>query len=366
MYYDTYRGKRRDDRRRSRRRRGCLGWLLGSLMKLILLVLVLAIFALALLFAIPPSFMNIETGDAELSLTDGLPNNRLNILLLGLDFLQDAHQRSDTMIVASIGDGSLRLASILRDTVVDIPGHSSNKINAAYAMGGPDMAMRVVNETFDLNITNYVAVDFKALVDLVDAVGGVDVEVEAHELEQLNKYAYNTYKKISAAEPEKYAHYAASQPITQTGKLRLNGLYATSFARIRKVEGYDYARTERQREVILAVIDRIKEQIANPGMYTELFRVYQESVQTNMSLPELISVAEKALLSDSFKTGRFPNSAHILDDGSSITITNPAANVAAMHEFIYGDNPPQPEATVKISAAPTAIPSANFEPLPQL
>lgn len=372
MYYDTYRGKRRDDRRyrddrrRRRKRQGCLSWLIGKLVKLILLVLVLAIFVLAVLFAIPPSFLNIEIVGSDLSLTDGLPNSRVNILLLGLDFLQDEHQRSDTMIVASIGDGNLRLASIMRDTVVDIPGHSPNKINAAYAMGGADMAMRVVNETFDLNITNYVAVDFKALVDLVDAVGGVDVEVEAHELEQLNKYAYNTYKKISAADPERYAHYAASQPITQTGKMRLNGLFATSFARIRKVEGYDYARTERQREVILAVIDRIKAQIASPGMYADLFKVYQESVQTNMSLPELISIAEKALLSDTFKTGRFPNSAHLYDDGSSIAITDPVGNVAAMHEFIYGDKPPQPEATVRVSAAPTAIPPANFEPLPQL
>lgn len=372
MYYDTYRGKRRDDRRyrdnrrRRRRRHGCLGWLIGRLVKLILLVLVLAIFCLAVLFAIPPSFLNIEIAGSDLSLTDGLPNSRVNILLLGLDFLQDEHQRSDTMIVASIGDSSVRLASILRDTVVDIPGHSTNKINAAYAMGGADMAMRVVNETFDLNITNYVAVDFKALVDLVDAVGGVDVEVEAHELEQLNKYAYNTYKKISASDPAKYAHYAVSKPITETGEMRLNGLFATSFARIRKVEGYDYARTERQREVILAVIDRIKAQIASPGMYADLFRVYQESVQTNMSLPELISIAEKALLSDSFKTGRFPTSAHLYDDGSSITITDPVGNVQAMHEFIYGDKPPQPETTVRASAAPTAIPAANFEPLPQL
>lgn len=367
MYYDTYRGRGRNERRRRpRRRKSCLGWLLGKLVKLILLVLVLVILALAILLALPPSFLNIESGDAQLSLTDGLPNNRINILLLGLDFLQDDHQRSDTMIVASIGDDSLRLASILRDTVVDIPGHSPNKINAAYAAGGPEMAMRVVNETFDLNITNYIAVDFKALVDLVDAVGGVDVEVEEHELEQLNKYAYNTYKKISASDPVKYGHYAASQPITQAGKMRLNGLFATSFARIRKLHGYDYARTERQREVILAVIDRIQAQIASPGMYIDLFRVYQESVQTNMSLPELISIAEKALLSKSFKTGRFPGSAHLYDNGSTITITDPVGNVEAMHEFLYGNKPPQPELTLQPNPLPTPIPSTNFNPLPQL
>ncbi|MBQ8506376.1 MAG: LCP family protein [Clostridia bacterium] len=336
MYYDTYRGKRPCSGGRRRRRRSCLGWLLGALLKLVALALVLVVLAAALLYVVPPSFLNIAPQDTELSITDGLPGSRVNILLLGLDYLQEESQRSDSMIIASIGDGSVRLASILRDTMVEIPGKEGlHKINSAYSAGGAEMAMRVVNETFDLNITNYVAIDLKTMVDLVDAVGGIEVEIEAEELEQLNKYAYNTYKKISTENPEKYAHYLSSTAITETGKLHLNGLFATSFSRIRKV-GSDYARTERQREVIGAVLEKIKAQLTQPEMYVKLFNVYRESVMTNMSLPELISVAEKALLADGFETSRFPTAQCLLDDGSSIQITDAAGNVQAMHGFLYG------------------------------
>ena len=200
MYYDTYRGKRGGKKRRERGG-GCTGWLLRTLLKLIALLLALAALAAVALYAIPPSFMNIEPGNADLSLTDGLPGDRVNILLLGVDFLEDGQQRSDAMMVASIGYDSVRLASVLRDTLVDIPGYGEHKLNSAYSYGGPELAMRVVNETYGLNITNYIVVDFSTMVDLVDAVGGVDVEVEDKELEHLNKYAYDTFKKINAVNP---------------------------------------------------------------------------------------------------------------------------------------------------------------------
>lgn len=333
MYYDTYRGK--PPRGHRRRRKSCLGWLLGALVKLIVLALVLALLAAGALYIMPPSFLNIVPQDSELSLRTDLPGSRVNILLLGLDYLQDSSQRSDSMIVASVGEGSVRLASILRDTMVEIPGRDGlHKINSAYAFGGAEMAMRVVNETFGLNITSYVAIDLKTMVDLVDAVGGVTITIEENELEQLNKYAYNTYKKISSENPEKYAHYADSTPIAEAGELHLNGVFATSFSRIRKV-GSDYARTERQREVIAAVLKEIKGQLTSPKMYLSLFEVYQNSVMTNLTLPELISIGEKTLLAEGFDTSRFPTSACLYDNGSSIEITDAAANKQAMYDFLY-------------------------------
>ena len=249
MYYDTYRGKRGGKNRRGRGG-GCTGWLLGTLLKLIALVLVAVVLAAGVLFAIPPSFMNIEPGNAELSLTDGLPSDRVNVLLLGVDFLEDGQQRSDAMMIASVGYNSIHLTSIMRDTMVDIPGYGRHKLNSAYSYGGAEMAMRVVNETFKLNITNYIVVDFSTMVDLVDAIGGVDVEIEDKELEHLNKYAYDTFKKINAVNPEKYGHYINSQPYTQGGTLHLNGLFATGYSRIRLIDT-DYKRAQRQRRVIL-------------------------------------------------------------------------------------------------------------------
>ncbi|MDO5323593.1 MAG: LCP family protein [Clostridia bacterium] len=333
MYYDTYRGKRSGKKRRER---GCTGWLLGMLLKLIALMLVAVVLAAGVLFAIPPSFMNIEPGNAELSLTDGLPGERVNILLLGIDFLEDGQQRSDAMMIASVGYNSVRLVSVLRDTLVEIPGYGEHKLNSAYSYGGAEMAMRVVNETFKLNITNYIAVDFSTMVDLVDAIGGVDVEVEDKELEHLNKYAYDTFKKINAVNPEKYGHYINSQPYTQGGNLHLNGLFATGYSRIRLIDS-DYARTLRQRRVLSAILEQVKGSAWNPLMYARLYQVYRDSVQTNLSLAELISIGEKALVAGKIETERMPKIEYIYDDQSALHITDPQGNIIAMHDFLYGE-----------------------------
>ena len=335
MYYDTYRGKRGGKRRRERGG-GCTGWLLGTLLKLIALVLVAVVLAAGVLYAIPPSFMNIEPGNAELFLTDGLPSDRVNVLLLGVDFLEDGQQRSDAMMIASVGYNSVRLVSVLRDTLVEIPGYGEHKLNSAYSYGGAEMAMRVVNETFKLNITNYIVVDFSTMVDLVDAIGGVDVEVEDKELEHLNKYAYDTFKKINAVNPEKYGHYINSQPYTQGGTLHLNGLFATGYSRIRLIDT-DYKRTQRQRRVLAAILEQVKGSAMNPLMYARLYQVYRDSVQTNLSLAELISIGEKALVAGKIETERMPKDEYIYDDQSALHITDPQGNIVAMHNFLYGE-----------------------------
>lgn len=336
MYYDTYRGKRHGGRD-SRRRSGCGGWLLGALMKLLALALVVVVLAAGLLYAVPPSFLNIEPSDTDLKLTDGLPGSRVNILLLGIDFLEDGQQRSDSMMIASVGYNSLRLTSIMRDTMVDIPGYGRHKLNSAYSYGGAEMAMRVVNDTFKLNITNYVAVDFRTMVDLVDAIGGVDVEIEERELEHLNKYAYDTFKKINSVDPEKYGHYIASTPYTQGGTLHLNGLFATGYTRIRLIDT-DYMRASRQRRVISAILNQVRGRIWDPAMYARLYGVYRDSVQTNLNLAELISVGEKALVAGKIETERMPKDEYISDNGSSIEITDVQGNIAAMHNFLYGES----------------------------
>ena len=336
MYYDTYRGKRGEKGRRQRGGSGCTGWLIRSLLKLLALLLVAAVLVAAVLYALPPSFMNVEPANADLSLTDGLPGDRVNILLLGIDFLEDGQQRSDSMMIASVGYNSIHLTSIMRDTKVDIPGYGRHKLNSAYSYGGAEMAMRVVNETFKLNITNYIVVDFSTMVDLVDAIGGVDVEIEDKELEHLNKYAYDTFKKINAVNPEKYGHYINSQPYTQGGTLHLNGLFATGYTRIRLIDT-DYIRTSRQRRVLSAILEQVKAQIWNPLMYARLYGVCRNSIQTNLSLAELISLGEKALVAGKIETDRMPRDEYILDNGSSIEITDVQGNIAAMHSFLYGD-----------------------------
>lgn len=332
MYYDTYRGKKRS-RRRSSKRRSCTGWLMASIIKLIAFALVLALIAAGALYVLPVALMNIES-TTDLAPTDGLPGSRVNILLLGLDYMNEGQQRSDAMMVASVGYDGLRLSSLMRDTMVEIPGHGRGKLNSAYAAGGAEMAMRCVNQTFGLNVTNYVMVDLKTMVDLVDAVGGVKVQVETDEIEHLNHNAWDTYKMITTSDASRYAHYMTSQPVTQSGEMTLNGLFATAYARIRKPDS-DYMRAARQREVFSGIIQKLRENFYNPTLYVKLWDVYRNSIQTNLSLLEIISLAEKVLISGEIKTSRFPMNEHVLDNGSSIEIIKPGENIRAVHEFIY-------------------------------
>ena len=332
MYYDTYRGKNRSGRRR--RSGGCGSWLLGLVFKLIALALVLALIAAGVLYAMPVALMNVEPGGVDLALTDGLPGSRVNVLLLGLDYMDEGQQRSDAMMIASVGYDGAKITSIMRDTLVDIPGHGQHKLNSAYSYGGAEMTMRVINETFDLNITNYAAVDLRTLVDLVDALGGVEVSIEENEISHLNSCAWNTYKKIIQLDPSKYQHYADSKLVTTAGVQLLDGLFATAYTRIRHADS-DYMRTARQREVLSAMVTRLRESFYKPQIYVNLYNVLKSSVDTNLSLPELISLGEKVLVSGKIETLRAPANEYIVDNGSFITITNPEENVRSVHEFIY-------------------------------
>lgn len=331
MYYDTYRGKKSGGRKR---RSGCMGWFVGILLKLLALALALVLIAAAALYALPVGLMNVEPANTDLSLTDGLPSERVNILLLGLDYMDEGQQRSDAMIIASVGYDGVKLTSIMRDTMVDIPGYGQHKLNSAYSYGGAEMTMRVINATFELNITNYVAVDLRTMVDLIDALGGVSVSVEEKEIDHLNSCAWNTYKKIRDLDPERYLHYADSQPITQAGEYELNGLFATAYTRIRHADS-DYMRTARQREVLSGMVKKMRSNFYKPQIYINLYNVLRNSLDTNLSMPELISIGEKILISGNIETNRAPANEFIVDDGSSITITDREGNIRSMYEFIY-------------------------------
>lgn len=330
MYYDTYRGKKH----RGKKRRGCLGWLMGKLLGLVALALVLALLAAGALYALPVGLMNVENADIELSLKDGLPGDKVNILLLGLDFLDEGQQRSDAIMIASVGYDGLKLTSVMRDTLVEIPGHGSHKLNSAYSYGGAEMVMRVINETFGLNITNYAAVDLRTLVDLIDAVGGVYVDVSQEEVDYVNMHAWDTYKKISALDGEKYSRYAASTALTQAGTQKLDGLFATAYSRIRYLDS-DYMRTARQREVISAALDQMRNNCYDPRMYLNLMDVALNSIETNLTLPEIISLGEKVLVSGKIENYRVPANEHLQDNGSNIEITKPQESIQALYEFIY-------------------------------
>lgn len=177
----------------------------------------------------------------------------INILLIGNDSRQNGEDgRSDAMILLSINDKTKKIymTSILRDIYVDIPGHDGNRLNAAYAYGGAELLMETVEQNFDIDVNRYVQVNFEAFASLVDAVGGVELELSTEELEYVNGYLVE-YNMLTQR-PEGTDYVNTSMP----GKVHLNGAQALAYSRIRYI-GTDFGRTQRQRKVLEAVIGRL-------------------------------------------------------------------------------------------------------------
>ena len=327
MYYEPY--KRRERRRRGRRERRAAGGCLGALLaRLLAAALALALIVAGLLYALPPSTFSVEPEGGELSLTDGLPSGRVNILLLGTDLLRENSQRSHSVIIASIGYGALKLTSVLRDTLVDIPGHGSAKLNAAYAYGGPELVMRTLNENFRLNIMHYIAVDFVSLVEIVDAMGGVELDITPAEMEQIN------INVVSARKVFAPLGYTATE-LTRSGEgIHLDGMQALGYARIRKIDS-DFQRAGRQRTLLEAMLKKLRGNLWNPLVMVRLARAVLNATQTNMSVVQLLSLGEKALAAGVPEQTRLPVEGSYSDDGSSLRITDRQMNIDAFRAFAY-------------------------------
>ena len=326
MYYEAYHPKKL---KKSRRRNGCLDAIAKQLGKLLAIVLVIALLLAGVLYVLPTALFMVEP-DADLSLTDGLPSSPFNVLLLGVDALSSGSQRSDTMIIASIDGEKLRLTSIQRDMVVSIEGHGKTKINAAYAYGGPELAMRAVNEAFDMNIMRYVVVDFAVLVKMVDALGGIDMDITESEMEHINR---NVWLSRKVFEPLGYS----AKVLEEYGEnVHLNGLRALAYARIRKLDS-DFVRTSRQRAVIEAMLGKLKSRLWNPVTVVRFLSAGLGGVETNLSPVELLSLGEKALFSGGMEQLRLPLDGTFKDNGSTLTVTDSSRNIKALRAFIYGE-----------------------------
>lgn len=199
-----------------------------------------------------------ETGGEESALRqDGVTN----ILLIGNDSRENGEDgRSDAMILLSISEKTrtVQMISFLRDMYVEIPGHDGNRLNAAYAYGGPELLMETVRENFQIPVSRYVLVNFEAFANLVDAVGGVDLELTSEEVEYVNGYLVEYNQLTGRPEGTDYLDTSRS------GLIHLNGPQALAYTRNRYI-GTDFGRTERQRKVLSAVIGELpKALLTNP------------------------------------------------------------------------------------------------------
>ena len=319
MMYEPYKRRKRG----ARRRYGCL----AALLKLLVMLALLIALALGALYILPVGTFIIEP-DVDLGLSTDLPSNRINILLLGVDKEHDGMQRSDTMIIASVGGGSVKLTSLLRDTLVEIPGHGEGRINTAYTLGGPELAVRTVNKNFGLNIMHYIVVDFASVVQFADAIGGVEIDITAAEMEQINvnvKDSARIFKPLG---------YTCDELKVYGEDTHLNGLQALGYARIRKIDS-DFVRASRQRTLMEAMMKKIKGNIWNPVMLGRLGYTAFGAVETNLNPAQIISIALKAVASGEIRSLRLPVNGSYEDTQSVIKVKDFEMNKHAFRSFVY-------------------------------
>ena len=242
-----------------------------------IVLFIVEIFVLLLMGVVLYGVLKVEkTGKVEIPKEDIVINEEVkvkeettmrgyrNIALFGVDSTTGAltkNTRSDSIMIASINQdtGECKLVSVYRDTYLNLSNDSYNKCNAAYAKGGPEQAINMLNMNLDMNITDFITVGFAGLSDTIDALGGVMIDVDSLEISHLTNY------QICMAQDLKRDSYT---PVTSTGYQLLDGLQATAYCRIRYTAGDDFKRAERQREVILAIMDKVKS--ASPSTLNQI------------------------------------------------------------------------------------------------
>ncbi|MDO4189823.1 MAG: LCP family protein, partial [Lachnospiraceae bacterium] len=246
--------------------------------------------------ATPDEIIAIEE-DLENNIEDMASNSELyntdcfNLLLIGVDSRSNNYSgRSDVMILVSINKETKRvvMTSILRDTFVSIPGNGTNRLNAAYAYGGEDLLVETIKANFGIDVDRCAIVNFYVVMDLVNAVGGVDIELSSDEIKVMNKYYIEGWNYIF---DEPKGTDIIDESLAGT-TVHLNGKQALAYARVRYV-GTDFARTARQREVIMLCLEKIK------GMsLSELDTLAEEllpKIRTNLTESDCASLLLMAL-----------------------------------------------------------------------
>lgn len=256
-----------------------------------------------------------------------------NIALLGVDSQTDDYDtgyRTDCIIVASINEesGEVQLFSIYRDTYVQMEENGKiklDKINHAY-YGGAQNTLKTINTNLDLNITEYVLADFSAVKDLVDEVGGVEINITSEELKYINDYIKNVNKVT----------HSKSKNITKAGTQTLDGVQAVAYCRIRYTTGWDYKRTERMRTVLEKVVQKAKNMSVSE--LNRLADTMLPKIKTNIKANEILGLIPTALkfnITNSFGWPYSTTGVHISGQfyGPPATLET---NVIKLHKEVFG------------------------------
>ena len=332
--------KRKIRRRGRRKKRGFASWSLGKKIGAVLggTFLAVAVIGMVILASKMNKLKSVKLNTDKLNISDEVQHEEgyTNVALFGLDSRENdlgKGNRSDTIMIASLNNDTkeVKLVSIYRDTLLELDDGSYNKANAAYAFGGPEGAVSLINRNLDMNIEKYVTVNFNALVDVIDAVGGLDLELTHDEVVHMNNYCVETSKVTGKS-------YEKIEPEVE-GTYHLNGVQAVSYSRIRYTAGGDFKRAERQRLVLEKIADKV--QNMSVGTVNKIIDSVFPQISTNFTLAEMIGYAKnltKYKLGDSIG---FPadNTTDMLNEVGSVVIPDTlSSNVMEVHKFLFGND----------------------------
>lgn len=227
--------------------------------------------------------INLNAISIDEAVADELSEYR-NIALFGIDSREDDYgrgNRSDCIIIASINKktNEVKLVSVYRDTYLLLTGRGLDKVTHAYSYGGAELAVSTLNANLDLNIQEYVTVNFDAVVDAVDALGGITMPITSDEVKYINSYI-DENNRVTGHN---------SSHITTAGTYKLDGVQALAYSRIRYTAGGDYKRTERMRDVLEAMLKKAKS--LSVSELVNFVNIMLPKISTNISSTDIIGLA---------------------------------------------------------------------------
>lgn len=306
----------------------------GGILKVLGILLIIILILVGLALGIGYAFISdklsnvnfVDIDEANIELNSGVEQelkDYRNIAIFGLDSRDNSfsNSRSDCIIIVSINKktNDVKLTSVYRDTYVDIEGYGLDKITHAYAYGGPELAINTLNKNLDLNITEFVTVNFDTVETIVDSIGGITLTITDSEASQIGFSSGGTYT--------------------------LDGKEALAYSRIRKIDS-DYQRTERMRTVLEAVFNKVKKQELSE--ISNFVDIVLPHISTNMSTNSIISLVPSAVFYKITDSTGWPYdvSGYSSDAWYGVPVTL-ESNVKEFHQNIFGISDYTPSETVE-------------------
>ncbi|MEQ2427363.1 LCP family glycopolymer transferase [Enterocloster hominis (ex Hitch et al. 2024)] len=279
------------------------------------------------------------------------------VALFGVDSRDNSlgkGNNTDVIIIANVNqkNGEIKLVSIFRDTYLNLDDDGTyNKINQAYARGGPKQAIKALNKNLDIQIDDYATFNWKAVADSINILGGVDIELSKAEFYYINAYITETVEATGVA----------SQHLKSAGMNHLDGVQAVAYARLRKMDT-DFARTERQREIIQQCFGKLRQ--ANFSVINNVMEVVFEQILSSVTLNDIIPAAKNLTKYTIVDTMGFPKArsdANMGKKGDCVIPQTLESNVIELHKFLFDEEDYQPSDMVKKISAKISADSGLYK-----